>query len=71
MKLSYTDLYRQYEQGIAQQNIVIARNRLRLHRAMRDCNMLEVRRLNAVLRVLYEEKSELEERAEDLLSYMQ
>ena len=65
------DLYLQYEDCIRVQKRVIARNRSRLRQAMRSCNASEVQRLNKVLRVLYEEQSELEERAQGLKDYLQ
>ena len=69
--LSFRDLCLQYEQCLEQQERVIARNRCRLQRAERDCDHLEVRRLNALLRVLYEERSELQERTDELREYLQ
>ena len=65
------DLYLQYEDCIRVQKRVIERNRSRLRLALRSCNASEVQRLNKVLRVLYEEKSELEERAQGLREYLQ
>lgn len=66
MSSSIGELYRQYRRCIAVQKRVIACNRDRLNRALRERNQTEVQRLNRVLRVLYEEKSELEERADGL-----
>ena len=66
MSSSIGELYRQYCRCIAVQKRVIACNRDRLNRALRERNQTEVQRLNRVLRVLYEEKSELEERADGL-----
>ncbi len=59
-------LYRQYQHCIDVQKRVIALNRTRLRRAIDARNQAEVQRLNRVLRILYEEKSELEERANGL-----
>ncbi len=61
----------QYEHCIAVQKRVIDRNRRRLRQALHAANAGEVQRLNKVLRVLYEEKSELEERAQGLREYLQ
>jgi hypothetical protein len=63
--------YLQYEHCIAVQKRVIDRNRRRLWQALHAANAGEVQRLNKVLRVLYEEKSELEERAQGLREYLQ
>lgn len=68
---SMGDLYLQYEHCIRVQKHVIARNRRRLRQALSTANASEVQRLNKVLRVLYEEKSELEERAQELREYLQ
>ncbi|MBQ4366082.1 MAG: hypothetical protein IJL00_04715 [Clostridia bacterium] len=65
------ELYLQYEHCIAVQKRVIDRNRRRLRQALHAANAGEVQRLNKVLRVLYEEKSELEERAQGLREYLQ
>lgn len=66
-----SELYLQYEDCIRVQKHVIERNRKRLRQALQSCNAGEVQRLNKVLRVLYEEKSELEERAQGLRDYLQ
>lgn len=71
MNESYATLYAQYTHCIAVQKDVIARYRARLQRAQQSFNMAEVQRLNALLRILYEEKSELEERAVGLREYLQ
>lgn len=71
MNESYSALYVQYNHCIEVQKNVIARYRARLQRAQRTFNMAEVQRLNALLRILYEEKSELEERANGLREYLQ
>ena len=71
MNESYASLYAQYTHCIAVQKDVIARYRARLQRAQKSFNMAEVQRLNALLRILYEEKSELEERAVGLREYLQ
>ena len=68
---SMSDLYLQYEDCLRVQKGVIERNRRRLRRAMDRSDMTEVQRLNNVLRVLYEERSELEERAKGLRDYLQ
>ena len=70
MNESFSNLYAQYNHCIDVQKDVIARNRSRLQRAQAAYNMAEVQRLNALLRILYEEKSELEERANGLREYL-
>ena len=64
MNTAIGELYRQYQHCIDVQKRVIALNRTRLRRAVAARNQAEVQRLNRVLRILYEEKSELEERAD-------
>ena len=71
MNGSFRNLYVQYNHCIEVQKNVIARYRARLHHAQQSFNMAEVQRLNALLRILYEEKSELEERANGLREYLQ
>ena len=66
MNCTIGELYRQYQHCIDVQKRVIACNRTRLRRAIAARNQAEVQRLNRVLRILYEEKSELEERADGL-----
>ncbi len=68
---SMGDLYLQYEHCLRVQRRVILRSRQRLQQALRAADAKEAERLNRVLRVLYEEKSELEERAVGLREYLQ
>lgn len=67
---SMGDLYLQYEHCLRVQRGVIERNRRRLRRAMDRSDRTEVQRLNNVLRILYEERSELEERTKELKDYL-
>ncbi len=64
------DLYLQYEHCLRVQRRVILRSRQRLQQALRAADAKEAERLNRVLRVLYEEKSELEERTQGLKAYL-
>lgn len=67
---SMGDLYLQYEHCLRVQRRVILRSRQRLQQALRAADAKEAERLNRVLRVLYEEKSELEERTQGLKAYL-
>lgn len=63
------DLGNEYEESIHLQSEIIARNREKLKAARAKCNFKEIKRLNSLLRVLYEEKSELERTAHDINQY--
>lgn len=69
MNLSLKELGQEYERSIVIQQNVIEENRKKLHKARLTGNFTEMKRLNCLLRVLYEEKSELEEKANQLKSY--
>lgn len=58
-----------YEECIAVQKKVIAGNRQKLLRAEKELNFGEIRRLRYLLNILYDEKSELEERCRELKEY--
>lgn len=64
------DLSQQYERSIAVQKDVISKNRERLNCARRKSNYKEMQRLNRLLKTLYEEKWELEEKALQLRKYL-
>ncbi|MGN0468780.1 MAG: hypothetical protein ACI4GY_08665 [Acutalibacteraceae bacterium] len=70
MKTTYEDLYSEYLRAIKVQKSIISRNNALLSAARKDCNFKEIKRLNGLLLILYEEKSELEERAQGLLQYI-
>ncbi len=57
------ELSQQYENSIAVQRDIIKKNRERLLTARRKSNFKEIQRLNKLLKTLYEEKWELEEKA--------
>lgn len=68
--MTFEELSREYEKSIAVQSRIIKGNLDRLKEARRKANLKEVKRLNSLLCVLYEEKSELEERAHGLKEYI-
>ncbi len=63
-------LYREYEKSLEIQNKVIKTNTEKLRRARASCNCKEIKRLNTLLRTLYEEKYELEEKSRALGKYI-
>lgn len=67
---SFTELYEEYNRSIAVQKTVIGNYRKKLSDATKKSNFGEVKRLNGILCVLYEEKSELEERAAEIEKYI-
>lgn len=58
-----------YDNCIEVQNDVIAKNRIRLHKAEKKKDCEEIRRLRYILNILYQEKSELEYLALSLSKY--
>lgn len=69
MKLSIEELGKQYEQCITVQNEIIAKNRQRLNEAAKRNSFNETKRLNTLLKVLYDEKWELEEKLRGIKQY--
>ena len=63
------DLGNTYEDCIIVQRRVIDSYRKKLNEARKNYNWKEVQRLNALLRVLYDEKIELERAAHDIDKY--
>ncbi len=63
------ELWDTYEDCIAVQKQVIACNRQKLMKAEKELNFSEIRRLRYLLNILYDEKSELEERCRELKEY--
>ncbi len=63
------ELRETYENCIEVQKQVIAGNRKKLMKAEKELNFSEIRRLRYILNVLYDEKSELEERCRELKEY--
>lgn len=69
--LTFEQLCCEYENSIVVQSGVIKTNLEKLKQAQKKSNYKEIKRLNSLLCVLYEEKSELEERAHQLKKYVQ
>ncbi len=69
MNLSLQELGNEYEKSIEIQKQVIENTRKKLTHARKSADFREIKRLNTVLQVLYEEKSELEEKAHRLRKY--
>lgn len=69
MNTSLGDLAREYENSLVIQSKVIAEYREKLSMAIRNRNSGEIKRLNTMLRILYDEKNELEERTNELRAY--
>lgn len=63
------DLKEIYENCITVQKQVIANNRKKLNKAEKELDFAEMRRLRYLLNILYDEKSELEERCRELKEY--
>lgn len=69
MNLSLKELGKEYERSIVIQKKVIEENREKLKKARQTGDFNEMKRLCSLLRVLYDEKSELEEKANQLRNY--
>lgn len=69
MSLSLQELGKEYDESIKIQSAVIEKYRVRLNEARKSYNLREISRLNRLLKILYDEKSELEERAKGLRDY--
>ncbi|MBR5437647.1 MAG: hypothetical protein IKV21_01890 [Clostridia bacterium] len=69
MNLTLEQLGEEYEHSIKIQKDVIRANRKKLLQAQKDGNYREMKRLSTLLQVLYDEKSELEEKANKLKHY--
>lgn len=69
MNTSLYDLAKEYEDSIKIQQSIIESNRKKLTAARKKGNFKEVKRLSTLLRVLYDEKCEMEEKAITLKNY--
>lgn len=69
MKTSLEELYLQYENAIVKQKKAIKEYRALLKKAQAEKNQSEVVRLNRYIKLLYEEKLELEGHAVDMREY--
>ena len=56
------ELYKTYNDSVTIQILVIAATREKLKKAKNSHNISEIKRLEALLKVLYDEKAELEEK---------
>ena len=63
-------LYNEYEKSLQIQKDIIKSNTDKLKKARESYNYKEVRRLKALLKMLYEEKWELEEKTHLLKGYL-
>lgn len=70
MFISYEVMYGEYESAINIQKEVINKRKEELKKARDKGNFKEVKRLNSLLVLLAQEKSELEERARGLREYI-
>ena len=69
MNLTLQELGKEYDNSIKVQKAVIEKYRKKLNEAQKSYNFKEVNRLNRLLKILYDEKSELEELSNSLKSY--
>lgn len=70
MANSLSELSVTYEKSIAVQQGVIDSTRKKLKEAYAEYNFKEVERLNSLLRILYDEKNELELSAYEIKKYL-
>lgn len=70
MFVSYEKMYGEYQSAISLQEQIIKKRRDELNNARKNGNYKEIKKLNTLLLVLYQEKSELEERARGLREYI-
>lgn len=70
MNSTLSELGQEYEKSIQIQAEIIKKNRERLAQARKNYNFKEVQRLNSLLKTLYEEKWELEEKAVEIKKYL-
>lgn len=69
MKTSLEELYKQYEKAIEKQKKTIEEYRILLKKAYTAKDQGEIARLNRYIRLLYEEKLEMEGHAIDMREY--
>lgn len=69
MEKIYQNMLGEYQHAIKVQNSIIEKNNQRLKKARNENNFKEIKRLCSLLTVLYEERSELVERANGLRKY--
>ena len=64
------DLAADYDAAVRIQQQAIDSARSRLHTALECADFAEIKRLHSALRILYDEKDELQTRAKELKSYL-
>ena len=64
------ELYKTYNDSVTIQISVIAATREKLKKAKNSHNISEIKRLEALLKVLYDEKAELEEKRRLIKEYL-
>ena len=64
------ELYKTYNDSVTIQILVIAATREKLKKAKNSHNISEIKRLEALLKVLYDEKAELEEKRRLIKEYL-
>ena len=70
MNVFYENLFDEYQNAIGIQNNLIKNNSQKLKIARKKHDFKEIKRLSSLLLVLYEERSELIERADGLRKYI-
>lgn len=70
MNVLYENLFDEYQNAIDIQNSIIKNNSQKLKTARAKHDFKEIKRLSSLLLVLYEERSELMERANGLRGYL-
>ncbi len=69
MNTSLEELYNQYQNAIEKQKMTIEEYRAKLNQARLSHNFAETAKLNKLIRLLYEEKLELEGHAISIREY--
>ncbi len=70
MSLTLEELEQEYIKALDNQLQLIEENREKLKKARSRCNCNEIKRLNSLLRLLYEEKYELEDSIHMIRNYI-
>lgn len=70
MANSLSELSKTYEKSIALQQEIIERYRQRLNKAKTELNFKEMQRLNTLIKMLNDEKKDLEVSAYELKKYL-
>lgn len=67
---NYEEIFMQYTNALELHKKVIEKKRKQLNQARRKADYAEVKRLNSLLNLLYQEKCELEESTNGLKKYL-